>query len=249
MDWSEEGIVLSVRTHGETAAIADVFTRERGRWQGLVRGGRSRAMRPVLQPGNIVAARWRARIEDHLGAFSIEPVALKVGALIDSPLKLAGLTTFTTLAKLLPEREAHARLYDALRIALDTLELDEVWPAVLVRFELGVLEELGFGLDLGSCAATGVNDDLVYVSPKTGRAVSAAAGEPWKDKLFALPPFLRPAGSGAPPTTGDVLAGLRLTGHFLHRYVFGPRGLDMPDQRRLIEAHLERAVHADARGG
>jgi DNA repair protein RecO (recombination protein O) len=246
MDWSEEGIVLAVRTHGEAAAIAEVLTRGRGRWQGLVRGGRSRALRPVLQPGNTVAAHWRARLEDHLGAFSVEPVRLIVGGLIDDPFKLAGLTAFTALARLLPEREAHARIHDALAVALPTLADDEVWPAVLVRFELGLLEELGFGLDLARCAATGGNDDLVYVSPKTGRAVSAAAGEPWKDRLFALPPFLRPDARGIAPEPEDVLAGLKLTGHFLARYVYTPRAIEPPDQRGYIEAELKRRIAGPA---
>lgn len=242
MDWSEEGIVLAVRTHGETAAIAEVLTRSRGRWQGLVRGGRSRALRPVLQPGNTVAAHWRARLEDHLGAFAIEPVQLIVGGLIDDPFKLAGLTAFTALARLLPEREAHERIHDALAVALPLLADDDVWPAVLVRFELGLLEELGFGLDLTRCAATGSNDDLVYVSPKTGRAVSAAAGEPWKDRLFALPPFLRTDARGIAPEPEDVLAGLKLTGHFLARYVYTPRAIEPPDQRGFIEAQLKRRI-------
>lgn len=242
MDWQEDAIVLAVRTHGENAAIADVLTRSRGRWQGLVRAGRSRALRPVLQPGNTVAARWRARLEDHLGAFSIEPVKLIVGGLIDDPFRLAGLSAFTALARLLPEREAHARIHDALAVALDTLADDEVWPAVLVRFELGILDELGFGLDLSRCAATGGTAGLAYVSPKTGRAVSAAAGEPWKDRLFALPAFL--TGEDHAPGPADVLAGMKLTGHFLARYVYTPRAIEPPEARRALEERFARAARA-----
>jgi DNA repair protein RecO (recombination protein O) len=244
MDWQEEAIILAVRTHGESAAIADVLTRSRGRWQGMVRGGRSRALRPVLQPGNTVAARWRARLEDHLGSFTVEPVRLIVGSLIDDPFKLAGLGTFTALARLLPEREAHARIHDALAVSLETLADDAVWPAVLVRFELGLLEELGFGLDLARCAATGGTADLAYVSPKSGRAVSAAAGDPWKDRLFALPAFLK--GEDADPASADVLAGLKLTGHFLARYVWTPRAIEAPDQRRVVEERLRLTIARQA---
>jgi DNA repair protein RecO (recombination protein O) len=191
-----------------------------------------------------VAAHWRARLEDHLGAFAIEPVRLIVGGLIDDPFKLAGLGTFTALARLLPEREAHTRIHDALEVALGTLADDEVWPAVLVRFELGMLEELGFGLDLGRCAATGAAEGLVYVSPKTGRAVSAEAGEPWKDRLLALPAFLK--GEDQSPGPADVLAGLKLTGHFLARYVWTPRAIEPPDQRRMVEDRLRLTVSRPA---
>ena len=148
-------------------------------------------MRPVLQPGNVVVARWRARTEDHLGSFTLEPVVLRAGALIDDPLRLAGLMSLMALLKLLPEREPHPRIHDALLVTLDALGDDGIWPAVLVRFELGLLDELGYGLDLARCAVTGATDELIYVSPKTGRAVGRAAGEPWKERLLPLPGFLR----------------------------------------------------------
>jgi DNA repair protein RecO (recombination protein O) len=239
MHWSEEAVVLGVRRHGETSAIADLLTRGHGRHLGLVRGGRSRNARPVLQPGNLVLASWRARLEDHLGTFAVEPVAMRAAALIADPFKLAGLSTLTGLCQVLPEREPHPRLYDALAVALAALDDDTVWPAVLVRFELGLLDELGFGLDLTLCAVTGTRDGLAYVSPRTGRAVSAAAGAPYRDRLFALPAFLLGSQCGR-PSPDDVIAGLRLTGHFLLRHILEPRDLAAPAARNLLIDRLAR---------
>jgi DNA repair protein RecO (recombination protein O) len=231
MQWSEEAVVLEARRHGETSAIADLLTRGHGRHLGLVRGGRSRQARPVLQPGNLVLASWRARLEDQLGTYTIEPVEMRAAGLIADPFKLAGLTTLTGLSQVLPEREPHPRLYDALTIALAALDDDAVWPAVLVRFELGLLDELGFGLDLTCCAATGVRDDLVYVSPRTGRAVSAAAGAPYRDRSvptsgvssWSRETFVTCDPRSDQPTSDDVIAGLKLTGHFLQRHILEPR--------------------------
>jgi DNA repair protein RecO (recombination protein O) len=243
MHWSEEAVVLGVRRHGETSAIVDLLTRGHGRHLGLVRGGRSRRLRPVLQPGNLVLANWRARLEDQLGTFTVEPVAMRAAGLIADPFKLAGLNSLTGLSQVLPEREPHPRLYDALSVALAALDDDEVWPAVLARFELGLLDELGFGLDLTCCAATGAQDDLVFVSPRTGRAVSAAAGAPYRDRLFALPAFLRDARPGH-PTPEEVIAGLRLTGHFLQRHILEPRDLAAPGARALLIERLARRTAA-----
>ena len=240
MEWRDEGVVIAVRRHGETSAIAELLTSAHGRCLGLVRGGRSRMQRPVLQPGNLVSAVWRARLEDHLGAFQLEPVALRAGTYIDDSFKLAGLSTLAALSQLLPEREPHARLYAALRLVIDTLDDDGVWPAMLVRWELGLLEELGFGLDLATCAATGFSNDLAYVSPKTGRAVSRAAGEPYRDRLFALPAFLN---GGMATSPAEVAEGLRMTGYFMTRHLFEPRGLAAPDQRQWIIERLTQTPH------
>jgi DNA repair protein RecO (recombination protein O) len=238
MEWRDEGVILSVRRHGETGAIAEILTAEHGRCLGLVRGGRSRIQRPVLQPGNFVQTTWRARLEEHLGNYTVEPLELKAGSIIDDPLRLAALTTLTGLSQLLPEREPHPRLYGAFHVVLDAIEQDSVWPALLVRWELGLLDELGFGLDLAQCAATGSVEDLCYVSPRTGRAVSRAAAEPYKDRLFSLPGFLR--GEGV-TSNADVLSGFRMTGYFLERHVFGPRAIPLPSSRsRLIEALAQR---------
>ena len=184
MEWRDEGVILSVRRHGETSAIAEILTAGHGRVMGLVRGGRSKQQRPVLQAGNTVQAVWRARLEEQLGTFVLEPLDLKAGAIMEEPFRLAGLATLSALSQLQPEREPHPRVYEALRIVLDAIDNDAVWPALLVRWELGLLDELGFGLDLSKCAATGARDGLVYVSPKSGKAVSAAAGEPFSTLLI-----------------------------------------------------------------
>jgi DNA repair protein RecO (recombination protein O) len=242
MEWREEGIILAVRTHGETSVIADILNETRGRVLGLVHGGRSRTLRPVLQPGNVVLAHWRARLEEHLGHYAIEPLALKAGSLIDEPFKLAGLTTLAAQAQLLPEREPHPKIYAALRLMLDNLDDDEIWPALLVRWELGLLDELGFGLDLSRCAATGSAEDLIYVSPRSGRAVSRAAGEAYRERLLALPGFLMGSQGGA-PTRAEICEGLKLTGHFLDRHVFEPRGVRAPESRAWIVARLAQSPH------
>jgi DNA repair protein RecO (recombination protein O) len=240
MEWKDEGIVLAVKRHGESSAIAEILTATRGGSLGVVRGGRSRHMRPVLQPGNIVLATWRARLEEHLGNFALEPLELKAGLLIGEAMRLAALTTLTAEAQLLPEREPHPRLYEAMRVVLDALEDESTWPALLVRWELGLLDELGFGLDLARCAATGTTEDLIYVSPKTGRAVSRTAGLAYRDRLLALPAFLKGTQAGRPDQT-DVVDGLRLTGFFLERHIFGPRGVGAPESRHWIMTHLVAA--------
>jgi DNA repair protein RecO (recombination protein O) len=238
MEWNEEGVVLAVRRHGETSAIIEILTRGHGRSLGLVRGGNSRALRPVLQPGNSVLATWRARLEDHLGVFTVELTAPRAARLMDDAFRLAGLSTVTGLALLLPEREPHPRIYDATMLLLAGLEEDAIWPALLARWELGLLDELGFGLDLGRCAATGSNQALAYVSPKSGRAVSLQAGEPYRERLLRLPAFLTEA--GGPPSAADVADGLKLTGFFLERHILGPRGLNAPGAREAIMARLAR---------
>jgi DNA repair protein RecO (recombination protein O) len=232
MEWQGDGLILNVRRHGETSAIIDVLTRDRGRHSGLVRGGRSRTQRPVLQAGNLVHLVWRARLEDHLGLFSADPQRMIVAGVIDDMPRLAAVTTVTTLASLLPEREPHPRIYDAAMLLLDHLNDDDIWPALLVRWELGLLDELGFGLDLERCAVSGNRAGLAYVSPRTGKAVTAAEGVAWKDKLLPLPGFL--AGAGGAPDREQVADGLRLTGHFLARHVFEPRGIAPPEQRSRI---------------
>jgi DNA repair protein RecO (recombination protein O) len=241
MEWRDQGIVIGIRGHGETSAIVDVLTQERGRCSGLVRGGKSRRMRPLLQPGNLLSLRWHARLEEHLGTFTVEPLHLRAGFILDDALRLAGLSSLTAMAMLLPEREPHPRLFEACKLVLEAVDQDGVWPALLVRWELGLLDELGFGLDLTRCAATGVLDELHYVSPRTGRAVSREPGLPYASKLFALPPFLR-GESGF--EMRDIIAGFALTGHFLQRHVFGPRAIEMPQQREW----LWRALALQAEG-
>ena len=238
MEWSEEGIILSVRKHGETNAIVELFARSQGRTLGLVRGGRSRRLRPILQPGNSVAAHWRARLAEHLGTMTVEASKVRVAALIDDPLRLAALSSMSALLQLVAEREPHERLYDATLLVLDALEEDAHWQPLLVRWELGLLDELGFGLDLASCAATGSRDDLVYVSPRSGRAVSAKAGRPYAERLLGLPGFLTGASGAA--DLGAILGGFDLTGYFLARHVFEPRGTAPPEARERLISRLKR---------
>ena len=240
MEWRDEGVILGIRRHGETSVIAEILTALHGRCMGLVRGGRSRQQRPVLQQGNLVQITWRARIEEHLGTFALEALALKAGSIMEEPFRLAGLSSIVALAQLLPEREPHRRMYDALHVVLDAIEEDSVWPALMVRWEMGLLDELGFGLDLSKCAATGVTGDLKFVSPKSGRSVSGQAGEPYRDRLLRLPAFLA-GGEGVAPS--DILDGFRLTGYFLDRHIFEPRGIAAPDARATVIRYLAQRPH------
>lgn len=236
MDWIDDGIVLSARPHGETSVILDLLTREHGRHLGVVRGGRSRTERPVLQPGNLVRAHWRARLDEHLGNFAVEGVTLRAAELMASRAGTFGAGHVAALVRLLPERDPHPRLFALAELVLGHLPDPAVGPALMVRFELALLSELGFGLDLASCAATGTTDDLAYVSPKSGRAVSATAGAPYADRLLPLPPFLIGSGRNAAPTAADIAAGFRLTGFFLARDLLEPRGLAEPPARHAFIA-------------
>ncbi|MEQ8479384.1 MAG: DNA repair protein RecO [Hoeflea sp.] len=230
MEWRDEGIILGLRKHGETSVIAEVMTRAHGRHMGIVRGGRSKRLQPVLQPGNTVDLVWRARLDEHLGQYQVELLNGRAGRLMQSAIGVHGVQAMATLLRLLPERDAHPRLHDAFAVILDSLDTPDEAGALYVRFELAVLEDLGFGLDLGACAATGVQTDLVYVSPKSGRAVSAAAGAPWAERMLPLPGFL--VDRSRPCSDADMLAkGFRLSGYFLERHVFEPRGIEPPISR------------------
>lgn len=234
MEWADEGIVIGVRRHGETSVILEAMTRDHGRHLGLVRSGRSTRMQPVLQPGNRLALTWRARIDGHLGMYSVELVASHAARLMATAQALYGLAVITAHARLLAEREAHPAIFETLDLLVAHLDEPQMAPALIVRFELAMLGELGFGLDLASCALTGVREDLSHVSPKTGRAVSAGAAAPYLDRLLPLPRFLwEGQGTGIPSAT-DIAAGLALTGHFLQRHVYEPRGLDLPAERARL---------------
>jgi DNA repair protein RecO (recombination protein O) len=237
MEWSDEGVVLSVRAHGETAAVVELLTRAHGRHLGLVHGGRSRKLRPVLQIGNHIDATWKARLADSLGHFGVELRRSFAAPLMEEPAALAAITSMAALARLLPERDPHPNLFEITLFVLGYLDEPAVWPALLVRWELALLDEMGFGLDLGTCAATGAAADLIYVSPRSGRAVSAEAGEPYKDRLLALPAFLRGGPAGA-VGRDDILAGLALTGYFLDARALAPHGLQMPEARSRLAAYL-----------
>jgi DNA repair protein RecO (recombination protein O) len=239
MHWSDEGVILSVRPHGETGAVLELFTRRHGRHLGLVHGGRSRKLRPVLQIGNHVDAAWKARLADHLGHFALELRKGYAAHVMDDAAALAALTSMAALARLLPERDPHPNLFEVTLFVLGFLEDRAVWPALVVRWELALLDELGYGLDLASCAATGKIADLVYVSPKSGRAVSAEAGAPYKDRLLALPPFLG-AGAAREIMAADLKEGFALTGHFLETRVLRPREMELPEARSRMLSYLRQ---------
>ena len=238
MEWQDRGVVLGGRAYGETSVIVELLTVHHGRHIGMVRGGRSRRLRPVLQPGNTVAATWRARIDDHMGAFAIEPLTLRAGRFIDSVESLQAVNHLCGLARLLPERDPHVILHDMLDATMEGIEDRRTLPLQVIQFELALLAELGFGLDLTRCAATQTCEALLYVSPKSGRAVSAVAGAPYHDRLLTLPAFLRPDSGAAPIRAEDLAAAFRLTEYFLNRDVFAPRNLPPPASRRGYLAAL-----------
>jgi DNA repair protein RecO (recombination protein O) len=229
MQWTDEGIVLGVRRHGEASAIVELMTREHGRHLGLVRGGAGSRLRPVLQPGNSVSATWRARLDEHLGNYTVEGLDLAAASLFATAHAVYGVTHLGALCRLLPERDPHPLIHAALAELLGRLLDARLAGPEVVRFELGLLAELGFGLDLERCAATGATAELTYVSPKSGRAVSRDAGAPWQDKLLRLPAFLGRA--NGTPTAADLEDGFAVTGFFLLRHVFEPRGLALPEAR------------------
>jgi DNA repair protein RecO (recombination protein O) len=245
MQWTDEAIILSVRPHAETAAVVELLTRAHGRHLGLVHGGRSRKARPVLQPGNHVDVTWKARLAEHLGAVSVEARRGYGVEAMDDAGALTALTSLTSLTHELPERDPHPNLFEVTLFVLGFLDDATVWPALYVRWELALLDELGFGLDLATCAVTNETADLIYVSPKSGRAVSAGAGEPYKDRLLRLPPFLR-GETGGGVGTQDVADGLALTAHFLERRLYSARGESLPDPRRRLPAQIA-AVMASLR--
>jgi len=243
MNFSDDGIILSARAHGETHAVAEVFTAARGRWAGLVYGGQGRRMQPLLQAGNSVRAEWKGRGEDSLGHFALELTHARAGEFMHDRLSLAGLSSACAVAAAcLPEREAHAPSYNAMAVLLDNLDSIELWPALMARWELGLLAEMGFGLTLDRCAATGVREDLIYVSPKSACAVSRAAGEPYKEKLLPLPAFLN--GGVADASLEEAVDALTTSGYFIETRILHLAGKQLPEARlRVIELLRKRIDH------
>jgi DNA repair protein RecO (recombination protein O) len=242
MEWADEAIVLSVRPYGETSAIVEALTHLHGRHLGLVRGGASRKARAMLQPGNSLHITWRARLNEHLGSLHAEPLRMRAGTLLEGRDALIGLNAFAAMAgALLPEREPHVGVYGAAEVLLDAIaERDFAhWAPLCIRWEAGLLEELGFGLDLSRCAATGTIDDLIYVSPRSGRAVSREGGEAYADRLLKLPPFLL-GSQNAGPSAVDIVEGLKLTAYFLLERVLQPHGKELPPARIRLQ---ELAAH------
>lgn len=240
MEFEDDGFVIAARPHGETGAIVELLTATHGRWAAHVAGGASRRMKSFMQAGARVTVSYRARVSDQLGAARLEPVGEGPSILFDDPLALAGLAAAASVvAGALPEREPHPGAYLAFESLIGALPHAEIWPAVLIRFEAGLLQDLGFGMDLSSCAVTGSREDLVWVSPRSARAVSAGAGEPWRDRLLALPGFLLSAQS--PLTSGDIAAGLALTGRLLQDFVFSPLNRPLPPARLWLIDRLGAA--------
>src|SRR4051812_13404170 len=234
MEWTDQGVVLGVRRHGESSAIVELMTRSHGRHLGLVRGGAGSRMRPVLQPGNSVQAIWRARLDEQLGYYLIEGTRLRAATLLGSSHAVYGITHLASVARLLPERDPHEEIFEMLEHVLDDFDQAGIAAMHTIRFELAMLTELGFGLELDNCVATGATTELIYVSPKSGGAVSRIAGEPWRDRLMRLPPFLRDSEDAE--TDGgwsgqDLQDGFDLTGRFLLRNVLEPRGQRHSDAR------------------
>ncbi len=235
MNFTDIGIVLDARAHGETHAVVDVFTERHGRWAGLVYGGQGKRMRPLLQAGNEVTLEWKGRGEESLGHFTLEMSHARAGEAMGERLSLAALSAACAVAlATLPEREAHSRAYTAMAVLLANLDDMDVWPALMARWELGLLAELGFGLTLDRCASTGARENLVYVSPRSACAVSGEAGEPYKDKLLPLPAFLRGASSEASLT--EAVDALHTTGFFIETRILHLSDRQLPEARlRIVE--------------
>ncbi len=247
MEWRDEGIVIGTRHFGETAVVLEVMTRENGRHSGLVHGGRSRKKTPTLQPGNTVALHWRARLDEHLGTFAVESQLQRAGHLLESEASLLVVGTICEHLRLLAERDPHRALYEAATIVLDAFPRTDVAAALLIRFEIALLDELGVGLDLTRCAVSGAvggNASLTYVSPKTGRAVSSDEGQLYARKLLPLPAFV--TDPKAPLRPDDLRDGYRLTSHFLERHLYAPSGARMPYSRERLGALIGRASEVDA---
>ncbi len=237
MEWRDEGVLLSVRPHGESAAIVELFTAAHGRHAGVVRGGGSRKMAPVLQPGAQVQATWRARLEGHIGAFTVEPLRSRA-VLLSDHLALSALNALCALLlAALPERQGHATLYRATLPLLDAMERGGDWLPDYLRWEMLLLDELGFGLDLSRCAVTGGRDDLAFVSPRTGRAVSRGGAGDWAARLLPLPQVLMGQGGASHAEIGQ---GLAVTGHFLSRAITGLNDRPLPEARARLVALIAR---------
>lgn len=237
MEWRDEGVLLSVRKHGEGSAIIEVFTQEHGRHAGLVRGGGSRKMSPILQPGAQLSVEWKARLEDHLGAYVIDPIKSRAVQIMADRGALAAMGSISALLCLgLPDREAHAQLYARTIDLVDALGEAADWPARYALWENALLSEMGFGLDFTECAATGVTQELVYVSPRSGRAVSREGGKEYADLMLPLPRFLRMDD----PTENHVAVAdaLRTTGHFIETWLMPALGRNEPpaSRARLLKA-------------
>ena len=239
IDWRDHGILLSVRRFGEGSVVAEIFTEDHGRCAGVIRGGASRKMAPLLQPGAQLQADWKARLSEHLGSYTVELMRSRSANAMADRLALSGLNAVCALlAVVMPEREAHPKLYKRTEQLLDLLGSPDVWPLAYLQWEEALLAELGFALDLTTCAVSGSTEDLSFISPKTGRAVSGSAAGEWADRLLPLPNVL--AGEGE-AETADILEALDVTGYFIERKVIAPlSGAEMPAARLRLLQTLRR---------
>ena len=239
MEWIDDGIVLGVRRHGEANAILELMTRGRGRHLGLVRGGAGSRLRPILQPGNSVRATWRARLDEHLGTYTVEGLRLRAGEFLTDAHAVYAITHVAALCRLLPERDPHEAVHDMVEAILERIADRTLTAALIAHFELRLIGELGFSLDLDRCGATGEMDELIYVSPRSGRAISRIAGAPWRDRLLRLPSFLKGMDVNTlQPSAEDIADAFTLTGYFLSRHVLEPRGLAFSDARHAFVAAI-----------
>ncbi len=243
--WQDQGIVLAVRRHGESGAVVSLLTENNGRHAGYVRGAHSSKMRGTLEVGNLVDARWQSRVEGNLGSLTLELSQSFAPRFMQDPVRLAALQSAVALCDAaLPEREGHPGLFHGLNVLLETLESD-IWAPAYVMWELALLRELGFSLDFSRCAGGGDAGNLAYMSPKTGRAVSAEAAAPYKEKLLPLPDFLKPGGRNSEPE--EVLTGLELTGYFLTHWVFAHHSHGVPEARLRFQERFEKSLSEDMR--
>lgn len=235
MEWIDEAIVLSTKKYGESSVIVNLITKKHGKYAGLVRGGAGKRSRGLYQPGNQVNARWRSRLIEHLGMFNCELIQSNAANFLQEPLKLAALSSACALTEFsLPEREKNSEIFLGLKVFISTLEENNVWPMIYVKLELGMLTKLGFGLDLSSCAATGTTENLIYVSPRSGQAVSRSAGAPFHDKLLKLPQILLDPSIN--PSSSEIYNALKLTGYFFKLHGIDQKNLALPPARqRFIE--------------
>ena len=241
MEWKDEGIIIGTRKHGETSLIVEIMTRHHGRHLGIVRGGRSRKKQPFMQPGNSVEATWRARLDEHLGTWSLEATELRTARLMETPIGVFGIQLLASHLRLIPERDVHKHLHEALEVILSHLQEASIAAVLMIKFELALLDDLGFGLDLTKCAVTGTSENLSHVSPKTGRAVCLDTAAPWIDKLMILPTFLASEKYEKHPTLAEIEDGFSLLGYFLDRHVYHPRGLATPmDRTSFIRAVIKK---------
>lgn len=245
MDWQDVALVMGTRRQGETSVILEVMTAGHGRHLGVVRGGRSRKLQPVLQSGNSLIVDWRARLEEQLGTFVVEPVTLRAANLMASEAALQGVSHLGHLLRLLPEREAFAGIYALALLICERLAGADHAAPLMATLELALLRELGFGLDLSACAITGAREHLAFVSPRTGRAVTAEAGQPWADKLLRLPDFMARTlalGEGGGVSRDELADAFALTAHFLDQNIYAPRGQNVPLARRRYVALVTAAA-------